>query len=101
MFAARLVVQGLLYNADATTWLGIARLAMGYPLVWQLITSTQQFGLAQQFGQAAPFVGLQNYVTLATDPYMWAVIGRSLLHLPGGANAVGFSYPMEKLNDYV
>jgi N,N'-diacetylchitobiose transport system permease protein len=54
-------------------------LAMGYPLVWQLITSTQQFGLAQQFGQAAPFVGLQNYVTLATDPYMWAVIGRSLL----------------------
>jgi N,N'-diacetylchitobiose transport system permease protein len=54
-------------------------LAMGYPLVWQLITSTQQFGLAQQFGQAAPFVGIQNYVTLATDPYMWAVIGRSLL----------------------
>ena len=24
-------------------------LAMGYPLVWQLITSLQQFGLAQQF----------------------------------------------------
>jgi hypothetical protein len=33
VFAARLVVQGLLYNADATTWLGIARLALGYPLV--------------------------------------------------------------------
>ena len=54
-------------------------LAMGYPIVWQLITSTQQFGLAQQFGQAAPFVGLQNYITLATDPYMWAVILRSIL----------------------
>jgi N,N'-diacetylchitobiose transport system permease protein len=54
-------------------------LAMGYPLVWQLITSTQQFGLAQQFGQAAPFVGLENYITLATDPYMWTVVGRSLL----------------------
>jgi N,N'-diacetylchitobiose transport system permease protein len=54
-------------------------LAMGYPLVWQLITSTQQFGLAQQFGQAAPFVGLQNYISLATDPYMWTVVGRSLL----------------------
>ncbi|HEY5229320.1 MAG TPA: sugar ABC transporter permease [Galbitalea sp.] len=54
-------------------------LAMGYPLVWQPVTSTQQFGLAQQFGQAAPFVGLQNYITLATDPYMWTVIGRSLL----------------------
>jgi len=53
-------------------------LAMGYPLIWQLITSTQQFGLAQQFGQPAPFVGLQNYVKLATDPYMWTVILRSL-----------------------
>jgi N,N'-diacetylchitobiose transport system permease protein len=52
---------------------------MGYPIVWQIITSTQQFGLAQQFGQAAPFVGLQNYVTLASDPYMWTVILRSIL----------------------
>ncbi|GAA1856749.1 hypothetical protein GCM10009836_41270 [Pseudonocardia ailaonensis] len=32
VFAARLVVQGLLYNADEDTWLGIARLVMGYPL---------------------------------------------------------------------
>jgi N,N'-diacetylchitobiose transport system permease protein len=54
-------------------------IAMGDPLVWQLITSTQQFGLAQQFGQPAPFVGLENYITLASDPYMWTVIGRSLL----------------------
>jgi N,N'-diacetylchitobiose transport system permease protein len=53
-------------------------LAMGYPLVWQIITSTKQFGLAQQFGQPAPFVGLGNYITLATDPYMWTVIGRSI-----------------------
>jgi len=54
-------------------------LAMGYPLVWQLITSLQQFGLAQQFGQPAPFVGLGNYLRLATDPYLWTVVGRSLL----------------------
>ena len=33
VFLARLVVQGLLYNAEEETWLGIARLAMGYPLV--------------------------------------------------------------------
>lgn len=33
VFVARVVVQGLLYNADEETWLGIARLAMGYPLV--------------------------------------------------------------------
>jgi len=40
VFAARLVVQGLLYNADATTWLGIARLAMGYPLVGVALLGT-------------------------------------------------------------
>jgi len=40
VFAARLVVQGLLYNADATTWLGIARLAMGYPLFGLAIVGT-------------------------------------------------------------
>ena len=57
----------------------ILAVAMGYPLVWQIITSLQQFGLAQQFGQPAPFVGLDNYVKLATDPYMWTVILRSLL----------------------
>ncbi|MGH8966876.1 MAG: DUF3159 domain-containing protein [Actinomycetes bacterium] len=33
VFTARVVVQGWLYNADEATWLGIARLAMGYPLV--------------------------------------------------------------------
>jgi hypothetical protein len=32
VFVARVVVQGLLYNADEETWLGVARLAMGYPL---------------------------------------------------------------------
>lgn len=32
VFVLRLVVQGWLYNADAETWLGVARLAMGYPL---------------------------------------------------------------------
>jgi Protein of unknown function (DUF3159) len=40
VFAARLVVQGLLYNADATTWLGVARLTMGYPLVGVALLGT-------------------------------------------------------------
>lgn len=57
----------------------ILAIALGYPLIWQLITSMQQFGLAQQFGQPAPFVWFDNYVALAADPYMWTVIGRSLL----------------------
>jgi len=33
VFAARLVVQAWLYNIDETTWLAVARLAMGYPLL--------------------------------------------------------------------
>lgn len=53
-------------------------LALGYPIVWQLITSMQSFGLAQQFGQPAPFVWFDNYVTLFSDPYMWTVVARSI-----------------------
>jgi hypothetical protein len=33
VFTARVVLQGLLYSAEEETWLGIARLAMGYPLI--------------------------------------------------------------------
>ena len=57
----------------------ILLVGMGYPLVWQGITSLQEFGIQQQFGKPAPFVGLQNYLDLATDPTMWQVVGRSLL----------------------
>jgi len=32
VFAARFVVQRHLYNADETGWLGVARIAMGWPL---------------------------------------------------------------------
>jgi Protein of unknown function (DUF3159) len=32
VFVARVVLQGILYWNDQATWLGIARLAMGYPL---------------------------------------------------------------------
>lgn len=57
----------------------ILAIAMGYPLVWQIVTSTLKFGLSQQFGKPAEFVGLGNYLTLASDPYMWTVILRSVL----------------------
>ena len=40
VFVARVVVQGLLYNADEATWLGIARLAMGYPLIGVALLGT-------------------------------------------------------------
>ncbi len=40
VFAARLAVQGLLYQADEATWLGVARLAMGYPLFGVALVAT-------------------------------------------------------------
>jgi Protein of unknown function (DUF3159) len=40
VFVARVVVQGLLYRYDAETWLGVARLAMGYPLVGVALLGT-------------------------------------------------------------
>jgi N,N'-diacetylchitobiose transport system permease protein len=53
-------------------------LALGYPVVWQFVTSMQKFGLAQQFGKPPEFVGLANYVQLFSDPQTWAVVGRSI-----------------------
>ena len=57
----------------------ILLLAAGYPLVRQLVMSLQEYGLAQQFGQPAAWVGLDNYVELVTDPYLWAVVARSIV----------------------
>ncbi|MBN9734302.1 MULTISPECIES: DUF3159 domain-containing protein [unclassified Pseudonocardia] len=39
-FLAKVVVQGGLYLADSETWLGVARLAMGYPLTAVAILAT-------------------------------------------------------------
>jgi N,N'-diacetylchitobiose transport system permease protein len=51
---------------------------LGYPLVRQFVLSFQEYGLAQQFGRPAEWVGLDNYVTLLSDPYVWGVIARSI-----------------------
>lgn len=51
---------------------------MGYPLYWQIITSLQEYGLAQQFGQPPTFVGLDNYARIFTDDGLWAVVVRSI-----------------------
>ncbi len=53
--------------------------ALGYPLVWQFVTSLQKFGLAQQFGKPPEFVGLANYVQLFGDRQTWAVVIRSIV----------------------
>ncbi|WP_218974613.1 carbohydrate ABC transporter permease [Streptomyces sp. NP160] len=56
----------------------VVALALGYPLVRQVVMSFQQFGLAQQFGQPPEFVGLSNYTSVLSDPSFWAVLGRSV-----------------------
>jgi N,N'-diacetylchitobiose transport system permease protein len=53
--------------------------ALGYPLIRQVVLSVQEFGLAQQFGRAPEWIGLQNYVDLVGDPYLWAVVVRSVV----------------------
>ncbi|SEE20483.1 carbohydrate ABC transporter membrane protein 1, CUT1 family [Jiangella alba] len=53
--------------------------ALGYPLYRQAVMSFQEYGLAQQFGQPPEWVGLDNYITLVTDSYLWTVIFRSIL----------------------
>ena len=53
--------------------------ALGYPLVRQVVLSFQEFGLAQQFGRPPEWVGLDNYRELVTDPYLWRVVVRSLV----------------------
>lgn len=52
--------------------------ALGYPVGWQVVTSLQKFGLAQQFGQPPEWVGLDNYRALLTDGDLWLIVGRSL-----------------------
>ncbi|WP_084124327.1 carbohydrate ABC transporter permease [Demequina sp. NBRC 110054] len=51
---------------------------LGYPVTWQIINSFKEYGLAQQFGQPATFIGLQNYVTLLTDSVFWTIAIRSV-----------------------
>jgi len=57
---------------------GILVIGMGYPLVWQVVTSMQEYGLQQQFGKPAPFVLFDNYLALAGDAGLWAVVARSI-----------------------
>ncbi|GAB2773772.1 sugar ABC transporter permease [Terrabacter koreensis] len=52
--------------------------ALGYPIGWQVVTSLQKFGLAQQFGRPPEWVGLDNYRALLTDTDLWVVVGRSI-----------------------
>lgn len=59
--------------------IAILALGTGYPLLWQLLTSFREYGLAQQFGKPAEWTGFDNYAALLTDPVFWAIVGKSIL----------------------
>ena len=60
--------------------IAILLFGMGYPVVWQVVTSFQKYGALQQLGGKAPdFVGFENYIAIATSPTFWAVATRSII----------------------
>lgn len=70
--------------------------AMGYPIVWQAMTSLRKYGLRQQFNPdlAPEWVGLSNYAHVLTDPGFLSVLARSILFCVLGAFitvAIGFA----------
>ena len=53
---------------------------IGFPLVRVVILSFQEWGLAQIFSDASPpFVGLDNYSRILSDPVFWTVVVRTLV----------------------
>jgi N,N'-diacetylchitobiose transport system permease protein len=52
---------------------------LGYPIVRLFTLALQNFGLKQQFGAAADWVGLRNFRTIVHDPEFWAVLRRTLV----------------------
>ncbi len=57
---------------------GFLVLALGYPLVRQIVMSFQEYGLAQQFGQPPEWAGVDNFTRLIGDSYFWVVVVRSI-----------------------
>lgn len=54
-------------------------LMLGFPIVRLVTLSLQKFGLKQQFGAPAEWVGLDNFVDIFDDPEFWAVLRRTVL----------------------
>src|SRR4051812_47903208 len=59
--------------------LAVLGVLVGYPLIRLVLVSFQEYGRAQVFGQPAPFVGLDNYREVLTDPVFWRVFERSVI----------------------
>jgi N,N'-diacetylchitobiose transport system permease protein len=54
-------------------------LMLGYPIVRLFTLALQQFGLKQQFGAAANWVGFKNFRAIFHDAEFWAVLRRTVL----------------------
>mgnify|MGYP003456658864 FL=1 len=51
---------------------------IGWPLVQMIVMSFQEYGRPQIFGAPADFVGINNYLSVLSDPGFWQVLGRSV-----------------------
>ena len=56
----------------------VVAVVLGYPLYRLVVMSVEHFGLAQQFGRPAPFVGLENYRRVVGDSQFWTVLVRTV-----------------------
>ena len=59
----------------ATVILG---LMLGFPIIRLVTLSLQKFGLKQQFGAAAEWIGLTNFRNIFDDAEFWAVLRRTI-----------------------
>jgi N,N'-diacetylchitobiose transport system permease protein len=57
----------------------VLALVLGYPLFRLAVLSLQEFGLRQQFGAPAEFVGLRNFSRILSDNYFWDVLWRTVI----------------------
>jgi N,N'-diacetylchitobiose transport system permease protein len=69
-----LLPYGLLFPS-----LAVLTLVLGYPLLRLGSLSRHEYGLAQQFGRPAEFVGLDNYAKILGDPRFWSVCARTVV----------------------
>ncbi|MEZ5297354.1 MAG: sugar ABC transporter permease [Ilumatobacteraceae bacterium] len=60
---------------------GALIVGLAYPMGWQILNSMREYGLKQQFGEAAPWIWFDNYTNLLTDTFFWTVVGRSLVFM--------------------
>ena len=66
---------------------GALVIGLAYPMGWQILNSMREYGLRQQFGEAAPWIWFENYTSLLTDSFFWSVVGRSLVFMAATALA--------------